>query len=118
LEKTLQNLHALIQNSEATVTHDLLPTITMDETQLIQVFQNLIGNAIKYGRAEPPQVHVLPPGTGTTNGSFPCATPVPQGGCDPPNLERSTENYRGTMTFEVQELMNEEISRRAVSHGQ
>ena len=40
------------------VTHDSLPTIMMDETQLVQVFQNLIGNAIKYRGAEPPHVHV------------------------------------------------------------
>jgi chemotaxis family two-component system sensor kinase Cph1 len=40
------------------VTHDSLSTIMMDETQLVQVFQNLIGNAIKYRRTEPPLVHV------------------------------------------------------------
>jgi hypothetical protein len=35
-----------------------------------------------------------------------------------PSSGESTENYLGTMTVEVQELMNEEISRRTVSHGQ
>jgi light-regulated signal transduction histidine kinase (bacteriophytochrome) len=58
LEKALKNLHTTIQESGALVTYDSLPTIMMDETQLVQVFQNLIGNAIKYRRAEPPLVHV------------------------------------------------------------
>jgi len=58
LEKTLRNLRPTIQDSGATVTHDSLPTIMTDETQLIQVFQNLIANAIKYHGAEPPLVHV------------------------------------------------------------
>jgi PAS domain S-box-containing protein len=58
LEKTLRNLRATIRDSGAMVTHDSLPTIMMDETQLVQVLQNLIGNAIKYRGAEPPQVHV------------------------------------------------------------
>jgi PAS domain S-box-containing protein len=58
LEKTLRNLRPTIQDSGAMVTHDALPTIMTDETQLIQVFQNLIANAIKYHGAEPPLVHV------------------------------------------------------------
>jgi light-regulated signal transduction histidine kinase (bacteriophytochrome) len=40
------------------VTHDALPAIRTDETQLTQVFQNLVGNAIKYHGAEVPRVHV------------------------------------------------------------
>ncbi len=58
LEKALKNLRATIEQSGATVTHDSLPDILMDETQLVQVLQNLIGNAIKYRSAEPPNVHV------------------------------------------------------------
>jgi PAS domain S-box-containing protein len=58
LEETLRNLRPTIQDSGATVTHDSLPTIMTDETQLIQVFQNLIANAIKYHGAEPPLVHI------------------------------------------------------------
>jgi PAS domain S-box-containing protein len=65
LEKTLKNLHATIQDSGAMVTHDSLPNIMMDEMQLVQIFQNLIGNAIKYRAAEPSQVHV----SATRNGS-------------------------------------------------
>ncbi len=53
------NLEIAIHESAATVTSDDLPTITADATQLTQVFQNLIGNAVKFRRKEePPRVHV------------------------------------------------------------
>jgi PAS domain S-box-containing protein len=58
LKDALSNLRATIQESGALVSHDSLPSITSDDTQLVQVFQNLIGNAIKYRRAEVPHVHV------------------------------------------------------------
>jgi len=58
LRQALTNLKASIEQSGAVVTHETLPPIRMDETQLSQVFQNLIGNAIKYRGAEAPQVHV------------------------------------------------------------
>jgi two-component system, chemotaxis family, sensor kinase Cph1 len=35
------------------------PTLMADATQLIQLFQNLIGNAIKFRAADPPRVHVV-----------------------------------------------------------
>src|SRR6202022_1280969 len=52
LKEALTNLRATIEESGAVVTQDALPAITMDETQLVQMFQNLIGNAIKYRTAE------------------------------------------------------------------
>jgi PAS domain S-box-containing protein len=58
LSKVLDNLKVAITQSHAVVTHDPLPTVMGDETQLIQLFQNLIGNAIKFRRDEPPQVHI------------------------------------------------------------
>ena len=58
LEESLTNLRAMIEESGAVVTHDLLPAITTDLMQLTQVFQNLIGNAIKYRSTEVPTVHV------------------------------------------------------------
>ena len=58
LKEVLENLRAAIEESGAVVTHDQLPAITTDRTQLVQVFQNLIGNAIKYHGAEVPHVHV------------------------------------------------------------
>jgi PAS domain S-box-containing protein len=58
LKDALANLRATIQESGAVVSHDSLPVITTDDTQLTQVFQNLVGNAIKYRSAEVPRVHV------------------------------------------------------------
>jgi chemotaxis family two-component system sensor kinase Cph1 len=58
LAKAVKNLQRTIEDGGAIVTHDVLPMILTDETQLVQVFQNLIGNAIKYRRVEPPNVHV------------------------------------------------------------
>jgi len=58
LKVALTNLRAAVEQSVALVTHDSLPVIKTDETQLTQIFQNLVGNAIKYRRAESPQVHI------------------------------------------------------------
>jgi PAS domain S-box-containing protein len=58
LDQTARNLRAVVADAGAVITHDPLPTIPADETQLLQVFQNLIGNAVKFRRDEPPQIHV------------------------------------------------------------
>jgi light-regulated signal transduction histidine kinase (bacteriophytochrome) len=58
LNEGLANLRATIQESGAVVTHDPLPALTTDGTQLAQVFQNLVGNAIKYRSDKVPHVHV------------------------------------------------------------
>jgi signal transduction histidine kinase len=52
------NLLAPISEHRARITHDALPVVQADATQIIQLLQNLIGNAIKFHGAEPPQVHV------------------------------------------------------------
>jgi light-regulated signal transduction histidine kinase (bacteriophytochrome) len=64
LKEALANLRAMIQESGAVVTHDSLPAITTDDVQLAQIFQNLVGNAIKYRSAEVPHVHVSAMKTG------------------------------------------------------
>ena len=58
LKQALANLRMALRESNAEVTHDPLPTIMGDDTQLVQLFQNLIGNAIKFRGEEPASVHV------------------------------------------------------------
>lgn len=58
LGRTIINLASAISESGAVITHDPLPTILADDTQLLQVLQNLTANAIKFRRDEPPQIHV------------------------------------------------------------
>jgi len=53
------NLQVHIQETGAIITHDPLPTVTGDKTQLMQVFQNLIDNALKFRRPDQtPRVHI------------------------------------------------------------
>jgi signal transduction histidine kinase len=55
----LANLQVAIQETGAVVTHDGLPTVEGDPVQLAQLFQNLLGNAIKFRKpGEPPRIHV------------------------------------------------------------
>jgi PAS domain S-box-containing protein len=58
LQAAINNLNFAIQDSRAVVTHDELPVVVGVESQVIQIFQNLIGNAIKYRGDRTPQVHV------------------------------------------------------------
>jgi PAS domain S-box-containing protein len=76
LREALTNLETSIAESGALVTHDALPVVTMDDTQLTQVFQNLIGNAVKYRSAAAPRVHV----SANTNDSTECVFSVRDNG--------------------------------------
>jgi PAS domain S-box-containing protein len=58
LDQALANLKPAIEKSGAVVTHDPLPTVMADDLQLVQLLQNLIGNAIKFHVAKPPCIHV------------------------------------------------------------
>jgi light-regulated signal transduction histidine kinase (bacteriophytochrome) len=58
LTSVLANLKISIEETGALVTHDPLPTVRGDAPQLVQLLQNLIGNAIKFRGPEPPRVHV------------------------------------------------------------
>jgi light-regulated signal transduction histidine kinase (bacteriophytochrome) len=58
LQEALINLRGAIAESGALVTHDPLPAVLADEMQLIQLFQNLVGNAIKYQSPGVPRVHI------------------------------------------------------------
>ena len=58
LDRALINLGQRIRENEAIITHDQLPLVMADDTQLMQLFQNLIGNAIKFRSQEPPKIHI------------------------------------------------------------
>jgi PAS domain S-box-containing protein len=54
----LSNLKVALEESNAVVTCDTLPEVMADTTQLSQLFQNLISNAIKFRSQQPPQIHI------------------------------------------------------------
>lgn len=58
LEGALSNLPNRISETKTIITHDSLPTVMADGTQLMQLFLNLVGNAIKFRSNEPPQIHI------------------------------------------------------------
>ncbi len=57
-QECLANLRLALSESGASVTHDPLPLVNADSSQLGQLFQNLIGNAIKFHGDKPPLIHV------------------------------------------------------------
>jgi PAS domain S-box-containing protein len=58
LDTALRNLSTAIEETGATITRDPLPEVRMAPVHAQQIFQNLIGNALKYRSASPPRVHV------------------------------------------------------------
>jgi two-component system, chemotaxis family, sensor kinase Cph1 len=59
LERALANLRIALEESGAEVTYDALPAVMGDMLQLGQLFQNLIGNAVKFHKDdEPPRIHI------------------------------------------------------------
>lgn len=64
-ERAVSNLSYSVRESNAAVTKDELPVVSGDETQLLQLLQNLIGNAIKFRKPEiAPEVHIEAKRTG------------------------------------------------------
>jgi PAS domain S-box-containing protein len=58
LNAALRNLQFSILSAKAVVTCDPLPTLSVDESQMVQLFQNLIANALKFRSQHAPQIHV------------------------------------------------------------
>jgi light-regulated signal transduction histidine kinase (bacteriophytochrome) len=58
VEAALKNLQAAIEQSGAQIICDQLPAVVADGSQLLQVFQNLIGNAIKFRGVQPPVIRL------------------------------------------------------------
>jgi light-regulated signal transduction histidine kinase (bacteriophytochrome) len=58
LDRVLSNLHLAIEETKTQITRTPLPTVMGDATQLVQLFQNLVANAIKYHSASPPIIEI------------------------------------------------------------
>ena len=58
LNNALFNLKESIKESGAIITHDELPTLIAEKTQIVQLFQNLISNAIKFRSGNIPKIHI------------------------------------------------------------
>jgi two-component system CheB/CheR fusion protein len=58
LSTALMNLQLAIESSHARITFDHLPSVFVDETQMVRLLQNLIGNSIKYRSHAPPLIHL------------------------------------------------------------
>ncbi len=58
VEQAIANLEIIIAEYQATVTYNSLPELEADPTQLAQLFQNLIANAIKFHGEQPPHAHI------------------------------------------------------------
>jgi len=58
IDLVLDNLQVAIRDSSAIVTHDPLPVVLADPTQMTQLLQNLIGNALKFRGERRPEIHI------------------------------------------------------------
>ena len=58
MQKVMLNLKASVDQNRASITWDTLPVVHAHEIRMVQLFQNLVGNAIKYRSADPPEIHV------------------------------------------------------------
>lgn len=58
LNRTLTDLSTVIQESNALITTDALPTLSANSCQMGQLLQNLIANAIKFSGKQPPQIQI------------------------------------------------------------
>lgn len=56
--KSVANLKLMIDETNAEITHDPLPIVSADRSQIIQLFQNLLGNSLKFRSKEDPRIHI------------------------------------------------------------
>ena len=96
------DLEMVIRESDAEVTHDPLPILTVNSGQIKRLLQNLIGNAIKYCESGTPRVHIA---AEQKNGDWEFAVRDNGIGMDPKSFERiflifqrlhTREEYSGT----------------------
>jgi signal transduction histidine kinase len=86
LELALLNLRVAVEENGAKITHDDMPTLSVDATQMTQLLQNLIGNAIKFHKKDTlPEVHI---GAERKNSSWILSVRDNGIGIDPSDFER------------------------------
>ena len=85
LALALANLDTSIHERDAVITHDALPTLVVDPTQMSQLLQNLIGNALKFCKDKRPEIHI---GAQARNGGWQFSVRDNGIGIEPQYLER------------------------------
>jgi PAS domain S-box-containing protein len=98
LREVIGNLSATLRESGAVVTHDPLPTLLADSTQMTQLLQNLIENALKFHGKEPSRIHISAKERGTFRASGPEAQIATDG-----DLEADTPQPGDEWLFSVQD---------------
>lgn len=102
LAQVLKDLSLTIKEKQASITYETLPEVVADKSQLARVFQNLIGNALKFSGDQSPRVHV---GARSTDGGYLFWVQDQGIGIDPKHCEsiflmfqrlHSREEYPGT----------------------
>ena len=58
MTEVLQSMQSVIEQNEAEIVHEKLPTVAGDRTQLAQLFRNLVGNAVKFRGSEAPRIQL------------------------------------------------------------
>jgi PAS domain S-box-containing protein len=83
--QVLKDLSLTIKEKKAQISYDPLPKVIADSSQLARVFQNLIGNALKFSGNQPPQIHI---GAEKSDGEWKLWVQDRGIGIDPKNCER------------------------------
>lgn len=91
LDGALKALDSVIQENGAVITRGELPPVRLHEFQLHQLFQNLIGNAIRYRSGDPPRIHVA---AARSNGDWLFSVQDNGMGIDPQYKEQIFEMFR------------------------
>ena len=104
-EAAITHLDQAIQESDSRITHDPLPTLPVDRGQMVRLFQNLIGNAVKYRKpGKPSEVHVSAEQKSEQSGSSPYVTTA---SASTPNTRRSLRRSSVyTLPKHIQELVS------------
>ena len=95
-DAALRNLTKAISDAEGVITVEPLPRVVADSTQLTQVFQNLIGNALKYRNSRKPEIHV----SARADGALALFTVTDNGiGIEPQYFERIFQMFQRLHTI-------------------